>query len=152
MSSILTPAAPTTRAAAARPQPRQQYLELRASVHRKLLNRLNLEALASAERSRAEAEIRTLGMTRARSQVMERKDAVTCRDSATGTRGGCQITNDGVFLNLGDAKLLPDGGFSVFVVLEWNGERTGEGWGRLAIVKRVESRWSVQFVGPVRAM
>ena len=27
--------------------PRQQYLELRASVHRKLLNRLNLEALAA---------------------------------------------------------------------------------------------------------
>jgi pilus assembly protein CpaF len=39
---------------------RQQYLELRASVHRKLLNRLNLEALANAERSRAEGEIRTL--------------------------------------------------------------------------------------------
>ncbi len=41
-------------------QPRQQYLQLRAGVHRKLLNRLNLEALAQAERSRAEAEIRTL--------------------------------------------------------------------------------------------
>ena len=40
--------------------PRPQYLELKANVHRKLLNRLNLEALASAERSRAEAEIRTL--------------------------------------------------------------------------------------------
>src|SRR5919107_6452051 len=40
--------------------PRAQYLELKANVHRKLLNRLNLEALASAERSRAEAEIRTL--------------------------------------------------------------------------------------------
>jgi pilus assembly protein CpaF len=39
---------------------RQQYLELRASVHRKLLNRLNLEALANADRSRAEGEIRTL--------------------------------------------------------------------------------------------
>jgi pilus assembly protein CpaF len=48
---------------AARPRPeapRPQYLELKANVHRKLLNRLNLEALASAERSRAEAEIRTL--------------------------------------------------------------------------------------------
>src|ERR687890_1720383 len=47
----------------ARPRPeapRPQYLELKANVHRKLLNRLNLEALASAERSRAEAEIRTL--------------------------------------------------------------------------------------------
>ncbi|HSC28290.1 MAG TPA: CpaF family protein [Vicinamibacterales bacterium] len=40
--------------------PRPQYIELKANVHRKLLNRLNLEALASAERSRAEAEIRTL--------------------------------------------------------------------------------------------
>jgi pilus assembly protein CpaF len=50
-----------TRAAGAPHQPlRQQYLELRASVHRKLLNRLNLEALANADRSRAEGEIRTL--------------------------------------------------------------------------------------------
>src|SRR5688572_7294508 len=40
--------------------PRQQYLELRAAVHRKLLNRLNLEALATTERARAESEIRTL--------------------------------------------------------------------------------------------
>jgi pilus assembly protein CpaF len=40
--------------------PRAQYIELKASVHRKLLNRLNLEALASADRSRAESEIRTL--------------------------------------------------------------------------------------------
>jgi pilus assembly protein CpaF len=41
-------------------QPRPQYIELKANVHRKLLNRLNLEALASVERSRAESEIRTL--------------------------------------------------------------------------------------------
>ncbi len=41
-------------------QPRQQYLEMRANVHRKLLNRLNLEALATADRSRSEGEIRTL--------------------------------------------------------------------------------------------
>jgi pilus assembly protein CpaF len=40
--------------------PRQQYLDLRANVHRKLLNRLNLEALAVTERARAESEIRTL--------------------------------------------------------------------------------------------
>jgi pilus assembly protein CpaF len=39
---------------------RHQYLELRASVHRKLLNRLNLEALANADRARAEGEIRSL--------------------------------------------------------------------------------------------
>jgi pilus assembly protein CpaF len=41
-------------------QPRHQYLQLRAGIHRKLLNRLNLEALAQADRPRAEAEIRTL--------------------------------------------------------------------------------------------
>jgi pilus assembly protein CpaF len=39
---------------------RPQYLELKASVHRKLLERLNLEALATADRARAEAEIRRL--------------------------------------------------------------------------------------------
>src|ERR1041384_2919003 len=40
--------------------PRPGYLELKANVHKKLLNRLNLEALAQADRSRAESEIRTL--------------------------------------------------------------------------------------------
>jgi len=39
---------------------RAQYLELKANVHRKLLNRLNLEALATADRARAEGEIKTL--------------------------------------------------------------------------------------------
>jgi len=39
---------------------RHQYLELRAAVHRKLLGRLNLEALAHVERAKAEGEIRTL--------------------------------------------------------------------------------------------
>ena len=52
-SDTHVPAAPTA-------PPRQQYLDLRASVHRKLLNRLNLEALAQADRARAEGEIRTL--------------------------------------------------------------------------------------------
>src|SRR5438105_798065 len=42
---------------------RAQYLEVRGAVHRKLLTRLNLEKLATAERSRAEAEIRTLTST-----------------------------------------------------------------------------------------
>ena len=42
------------------PPPRAQYVQLKANVHRKLLNRLNLEALATADRQRAEAEIRTL--------------------------------------------------------------------------------------------
>src|SRR5437899_12484132 len=41
-------------------QPRQQYLDLKANVHRKLLDRLNLEALAQAERGRVENEIRAL--------------------------------------------------------------------------------------------
>src|SRR5204862_4482203 len=47
-------------AAMRQPPPRQQYLDLKGSVHRKLLNRLNLEALAQADRPRAESEIRTL--------------------------------------------------------------------------------------------
>jgi pilus assembly protein CpaF len=42
------------------PAVRQQYLELRATVHRKLLNRLNLEALSQTDRLRAESDIRTL--------------------------------------------------------------------------------------------
>ena len=59
----MPPAAPG--AAARTPAPRQQavrqqYLELRANVHRKLLARLNLEALAQTDRNRAESEIRTL--------------------------------------------------------------------------------------------
>ena len=39
---------------------RPQYNDFKANVHRKLLNRLNLEALAQADRQRAESEIRTL--------------------------------------------------------------------------------------------
>ena len=50
------PAATTPRVEAVRPQ----YMGLRASVHRKLLDRMNLEALATADRSRAEGEIRSL--------------------------------------------------------------------------------------------
>src|SRR3982750_324824 len=53
-------------AAATSTAPRPGYLELKANVHRKLLNRLNLEALASADRSRAEAEIPTLLLGRVR--------------------------------------------------------------------------------------
>ena len=56
-ASTTSPPAP----GAARPvPPRRQYAELKANVHRKLLNRLNLEALAQADRPRAESEIRTL--------------------------------------------------------------------------------------------
>ena len=40
--------------------PHQQYLDLKAGVHKKLLNRLNLEALAQSDRARAESEFRTL--------------------------------------------------------------------------------------------
>src|SRR6187549_1231261 len=68
MATAAPPTIQTQTAAAARPAPksgaapapRQQYLELRANVHRKLLNRLNLEALARADRARAESEIRAL--------------------------------------------------------------------------------------------
>ena len=61
MSTSNSSAALPLPARSPRPEPpRLQYLELKANVHRKLLNRLNLEALANAERSRAEAEIRTL--------------------------------------------------------------------------------------------
>ncbi|MGH9145696.1 MAG: CpaF family protein [Vicinamibacterales bacterium] len=68
MAIIHTPP-PTPGAAAqkpASPKPSRQesvrpaYIELKANVHRKLLNRLNLEALATADRARAESEIRTL--------------------------------------------------------------------------------------------
>ena len=66
MSTVATPPPSSPTAAKTLPprggaaSPRKEYLELRATVHRKLLNRLNLEALAHAERSRAEGEIRTL--------------------------------------------------------------------------------------------
>jgi pilus assembly protein CpaF len=63
MSAVITPPSSHTPVAASRARaalPRQQYLDLRANVHRKLLNRLNLEALAQSDRSRAEGEIRAL--------------------------------------------------------------------------------------------
>src|SRR6476660_3589376 len=47
-------------AAVARLDVRPQYIQLKANVHRKLLNRLNLEALATVDRTRAEGDIRTL--------------------------------------------------------------------------------------------
>jgi pilus assembly protein CpaF len=53
-------AAPAIPPAAVSATVRQQYLDLRASVHRKLLGRLNLEALAHADRAKAEGEIRSL--------------------------------------------------------------------------------------------
>jgi pilus assembly protein CpaF len=60
MSLMTAPAAPPRPSTSPREPVRQQYLELRANVHRKLLNRLNLEALAQTDRGRAETEIRTL--------------------------------------------------------------------------------------------
>jgi pilus assembly protein CpaF len=58
------PLAPSPVAPGGRPlvqqAPRAQYVELKANVHRKMLNRLNLEALSQSDRSRAESEIRTL--------------------------------------------------------------------------------------------
>src|SRR5450759_2441839 len=56
MNTVAIPPPPSVRSQ----PPRQQYLELKAGVHRKLLNRLNLEALAQSDRARAESEIRTL--------------------------------------------------------------------------------------------
>src|SRR6478735_7704292 len=60
MSHVIAPPPTSRPVAPPKPQVRQQYLDLRTSVHRKLLNRLNLEALASVDRARAESEIRTL--------------------------------------------------------------------------------------------
>src|SRR5437870_10938110 len=52
---------PPTPASGPKPQaPRAGYMDLKGNVHRKLLNRLNLEALAQSDRARAESEIRTL--------------------------------------------------------------------------------------------
>ena len=60
-SAVVAPPRPASTTGAPKPQPpRAQYVELKGNVHRKLLNRLNLEALANADRSRAESEIRTL--------------------------------------------------------------------------------------------
>ena len=58
--SLNTPSSPAPAVRSRADTPRPQYIELKANVHKKLLNRLNLEALASVERSRAESEIRTL--------------------------------------------------------------------------------------------
>ena len=59
-AAAAAPATAPAKAPAQEPRIRAQYLELKGSVHRKLLNRLNLEALATADRARAESEIKTL--------------------------------------------------------------------------------------------
>ena len=51
---------PGSRTSARADSVRAQYIQVKGNVHRKLLNRLNLEALASVDRQRAESEIRTL--------------------------------------------------------------------------------------------
>src|SRR5918996_222716 len=51
---------PTARPAPVADPRRAQYLEVRGAVHRKLLTRLNLEKLATSERSKVEGEIRQL--------------------------------------------------------------------------------------------
>jgi pilus assembly protein CpaF len=56
------PVPPATRTLGPDPR-RAQYLEVRGAVHRKLLTRLNLEKLATSERSRVEGEIRALVST-----------------------------------------------------------------------------------------
>src|SRR5437762_11208013 len=61
MSSPIQAVSNRNQPPAPRPQAaRREYIELKANVHKKLLNRLNLEALAQADRTRAENEIRTL--------------------------------------------------------------------------------------------
>jgi len=63
-TNTATSSTPAAAAAAAKADLRRaQYLEIRGVVHRKLLTRLNLEKLATAERSRVEAEIRPLVST-----------------------------------------------------------------------------------------
>ncbi|MGE3178532.1 MAG: CpaF family protein [Vicinamibacterales bacterium] len=59
-SPLSRPPVPPPAAGVRPPAQRAQYVELKASIHRRLLNRLNLEALAQADRARAESEIRTL--------------------------------------------------------------------------------------------
>ena len=59
---VKTPAPPAagSRTPGRQEAPRPGYVQLKGTVHRKLLNRLNLEALASVDRARAEGDIRTL--------------------------------------------------------------------------------------------
>ena len=61
---------------------RAQYLEVRGTVHRKLLTRLNLEKLATSERKAVEGEIRTLvssliAETGIPLSVLNRNDAIS---------------------------------------------------------------------------
>src|SRR5689334_12693554 len=56
-ASVVVPERPT---GSARPPASRQYAEFKANLHRKLMSRLNLEALAQVDRGRGETELRTL--------------------------------------------------------------------------------------------
>src|SRR5580765_5945275 len=62
MPSIIAPPTPgQPLRAVPRPEAvRPGYIELKASIHKKLRDRLNVGALVSADRARAESEIKTL--------------------------------------------------------------------------------------------
>src|SRR5689334_3472597 len=57
------PAAPASPRSPGSDARRAQYIEVRGTVHRKLLTRLNLEKLATSERKSVEGEIRALVST-----------------------------------------------------------------------------------------
>ena len=75
-------AAAGARPAPAQQAPRQQYLELRADVHRKLLNRLNLEALAHADRAARRGGDPHAAGTAARRGVRRRSTWASARRSS----------------------------------------------------------------------
>src|SRR5690349_14227757 len=56
-ASVIAPERPTS---AARPPASRQSAEFKSGLHRKLMGRLNLEALAVVDRARGETELRTL--------------------------------------------------------------------------------------------
>jgi pilus assembly protein CpaF len=60
MNATPVSAPPATQRPQVSAQPRRQYVELKGNVHRKLIGRLNLEALAQTDRARAEGDIRAL--------------------------------------------------------------------------------------------
>src|SRR3990167_6627955 len=60
---VIAPTAPAAPRSAVSDARRAQYLEVRGTVHRKLLTRLNLEKLATSERKTVEGEIRSLVST-----------------------------------------------------------------------------------------
>ena len=103
MSSAVVPPPPSTARAVApvRQAPRPGYLQLRANVHRKLLDRLNLEALAQTDRPRAESEIRALLSQLLAEETMplslpEREGLFVEPASAAGVAGLKQMHREGL--------------------------------------------------------